>query len=145
MNHRPQWLLVHRRRSRYRRAPAAHAGCIDSIGARGGEGGGVRCLEPDACLINRYVSGAQLSLRQNKDERDYETPIVSVSFGMKVTFLLGGHERSDPTARVPLCHGDAMVWGSVDRLSYHGVMPLKDDQHPLLGNLRINLTFRQAG
>ena len=102
-------------------------------------------FEPDACLINRYVPGARLSLHQDKNERDYEAPIVSVSLGMKATFLFGGHERSDSTAKVPLEHGDVMVWGGVDRLRYHGVMPLKGEPHPLLGNQRINFTFRRAG
>lgn len=102
-------------------------------------------FEPDACLINRYLPGARLSLHQDKNERDYETPIVSVSLGMRATFLFGGHERSDPTTKVSLHHGDVMVWGGVDRLRYHGVMPLKDEPHPLLGNQRINFTFRKAG
>ncbi|WP_167389142.1 DNA oxidative demethylase AlkB [Caballeronia ptereochthonis] len=101
-------------------------------------------FEPDACLVNRYSPGARLSLHQDKNERDYAAPIVSVSLGMKATFLFGGHERSDPTAKVPLYHGDVMVWGGVDRLRYHGVMPLKEETHPLLGNQRINFTFRKA-
>jgi DNA oxidative demethylase len=102
-------------------------------------------FEPDACLINRYAPGARLSLHQDKNERDYEAPIVSVSLGMKAMFLFGGHERSGPTAKVPLYHGHVMVWGGVDRLRYHGVMPLKEEPHPLLGSQRINFTFRKAG
>lgn len=102
-------------------------------------------FEPDACLVNRYTPGTRLSLHQDKNERDYEAPIVSVSLGMKATFLFGGHERSDSTAKVPLYHGDVMVWGGVDRLRYHGVMPLKDEPHMLLGSQRINFTFRKAG
>ncbi|KOQ21998.1 alpha-ketoglutarate-dependent dioxygenase, partial [Achromobacter xylosoxidans] len=34
---------------------------------------------PDACLVNRYQPGSRLSLHQDKDERDYGAPIVSVS------------------------------------------------------------------
>ena len=102
-------------------------------------------FEPDACLVNRYVPGTRLSLHQDKNERDYSAPIVSVSLGMRALFLLGGHARTDPTVKLPLEHGDVMVWGGVDRLRYHGVMPVKDAPHPLLGSRRINLTFRKAG
>jgi alkylated DNA repair protein (DNA oxidative demethylase) len=100
---------------------------------------------PDACLINRYSPGARLSLHQDRDERDYSAPIVSVSLGMPATFLFGGHARTDRTAKVRLRHGDVVVWGAEDRLRYHGVLPLKDEPHPLLGSQRINFTFRKAG
>jgi alkylated DNA repair protein (DNA oxidative demethylase) len=102
-------------------------------------------FKPDACLINRYLPGSRLSLHQDKDERDYDAPIVSVSLGMRATFLFGGQVRTDPTAKVPLQHGDVVVWGGTDRLRYHGVLPLKDEPHALLGSQRINFTFRQAG
>ncbi len=101
-------------------------------------------FQPDACLINRYQPGTKLSLHQDKDEQDYAAPIVSVSLGIPATFLFGGQERSDKSVRVPLFHGDVVVWGGVDRLRYHGVLPLKDAEHPLLGRQRINLTFRKA-
>ena len=100
---------------------------------------------PDACLINQYLLGTRLSLHQDRDERDLGAPIVSVSLGMPATFLFGGLARADSTARVPLQHGDVVVWGGVDRLRHHGVLPLKDQPHPLLGGRRINLTFRKAG
>src|SRR5690606_38895560 len=100
---------------------------------------------PDACLINRYRPGSRLSLHQDKDERDFTAPIVSVSLGMAASFLFGGDKRSDRAARVPLAHGDVVVWGGVDRLRYHGVAPLKDRPHPVLGSERINLTLRRAG
>lgn len=102
-------------------------------------------FEPDACLVNRYLPGSRLSLHQDKNERDFDAPIVSVSLGMRATFLFGGHVRTGPMVRVPLNHGDVAVWGGVDRLRYHGVMPLKDEAHTLLGSQRINLTFRKAG
>lgn len=106
---------------------------------------GFNDFEADACLVNRYTPGARLSLHQDKNERDYDAPIVSVSLGMRATFLFGGHARADPTVKVLLQHGDVMVWGGVDRLRYHGVMPLKDEPHSLLGSQRINFTFRKAG
>lgn len=100
---------------------------------------------PDACLVNRYEPGARLSLHQDKNERDYDAPIVSVSLGMPALFLFGGHARTDPAARVALLHGDVVVWGGVDRLRYHGVMPMKDTPHSRLGSQRINFTLRKAG
>jgi alkylated DNA repair protein (DNA oxidative demethylase) len=99
---------------------------------------------PDACLINRYIPGAKLALHQDKDERGYEWPVVSVSLGIPAMFLFGGHARSDATQKVPLFHGDVVVWGGEDRLRYHGVMPIKQAEHPQLGEQRINFTFRKA-
>lgn len=101
-------------------------------------------FRPDACLINRYEPGAKLSLHQDKDELDFNAPIVSVSLGLPATFLFGGLNRSDKTARYRLTHGDVVAWGGPARLAYHGVMPLADGEHPLLGNQRINLTFRKT-
>lgn len=100
---------------------------------------------PDACLINRYEAGAKLSLHQDKDEQDFSQPIVSVSLGLAATFLFGGLRRSDPVLRTELHHGDVVVWGGPARLRYHGILPLKPGQHPLTGDVRINLTFRAAG
>ncbi|WP_439878565.1 DNA oxidative demethylase AlkB [Pseudomonas prosekii] len=100
---------------------------------------------PDSCLINRYIPGAKMSLHQDKNEGSYAAPIVSVSLGLPAMFQFGGFERSDKTQRVPLFHGDVVVWGGVDRLRYHGVLPIKDGQHPQLGEQRINFTFRLAG
>jgi alkylated DNA repair protein (DNA oxidative demethylase) len=100
---------------------------------------------PDACLINRYRPGARLTLHQDKNEREFDAPIVSVSLGMTATFLFGGLERTHKTAKIPLYHGDVTIWGGEDRLRYHGVMPLKGEPHSLLGRQRINFTFRKAG
>jgi alkylated DNA repair protein (DNA oxidative demethylase) len=99
---------------------------------------------PDACLINRYEPDARLSLHQDRDERDLSAPIVSVSLGLPAVFLWGGLKRKDPTRRIPLVHGDVLVWGGPDRLRYHGVLPLKAGHHAALGDQRINLTFRKA-
>jgi alkylated DNA repair protein (DNA oxidative demethylase) len=99
---------------------------------------------PDACLINRYEPGARLSLHQDKDERDLHSPIVSVSLGLSAIFLFGGHRRSERPRRVPVAHGDVVVWGGAARLRFHGVQRLKDGWHPDLGPRRINLSFRKA-
>ena len=99
---------------------------------------------PDACLVNRYVPGARMALHQDKDECDFTAPIVSVSLGLPATFLFGGALRADRAARIVLVHGDVVVWGGEDRLRYHGVAPLKDGRHDVLGAQRLNLTFRKA-
>jgi DNA oxidative demethylase len=109
------------------------------------ESAGFAGFVPDACLINRYAPGTRLSLHQDKNERDFSAPIVSVSLGIPAVFLFGGAQREDKAMRVPLTHGDVVVWGGPARLRYHGVLPLKDNVHPLTGGHRINLTFRKAG
>lgn len=101
-------------------------------------------FRPDACLINRYEPGARLSLHQDKNERDFASPIVSVSLGLPATFQFGGLKRTDPVKRYALRHGDVAVWGGPSRLFYHGVPELKDGVHGTVGRMRINLTFRGA-
>ncbi len=99
----------------------------------------------DACLVNRYLAGNRMALHQDKDELDFSAPIVSVSLGLPAVFLFGGELRTDKPLKVPLTHGDVVVWGGASRLRFHGVMPLKDGMHARLGAQRINLTFRKAG
>jgi alkylated DNA repair protein (DNA oxidative demethylase) len=101
-------------------------------------------FETDACLINRYAPGARLSLHQDRNERDFDQPIVSVSLGLPAVFLWGGQTRADKVRRFPLIHGDVVVWGGPDRLTFHGVHPLAEGEHPLTGAVRFNLTFRKA-
>ena len=104
---------------------------------------------PDACLINQYKSAAKMSLHQDKDEKDFSQPIVSVSLGAPATFLFGGTKRSDKPTKILLQHGDVIVWGGKSRLNYHGIMPLKADVTQTngiaaFGPCRFNLTFRKA-
>ncbi|CDG84277.1 DNA oxidative demethylase AlkB [Janthinobacterium agaricidamnosum] len=106
---------------------------------------GFAAFTPDACLINRYGAGAKMTLHQDKDEHDFNAPIVSVSLGIPAMFLFGGFARSDKTLKVPLFHGDVVVWGGPDRLRYHGILPIKEERHALTGDSRINFTFRKAG
>ncbi|MBJ6134752.1 DNA oxidative demethylase AlkB [Ochrobactrum sp. Q0168] len=101
-------------------------------------------FSPDACLINRYEPGAKLSLHQDKDERDFTNPIVSVSLGLPATFQFGGLKRNDPITKYPLHHGDVVVWGGPSRLYHHGILALKDGKHDKVGRVRLNLTFRKA-
>jgi len=120
-------------------------GCFCDLASDAATEAGYDGFEPDACLINRYDPAARLTLHQDQDERDLDAPIVSVSLGVPAMFLFGGLKRSDRQRRIPLWHGDVVVWGGPARLRYHGVLPLKEDSHPALGKRRINLTFRKAG
>ncbi len=106
--------------------------------------GGYDNFIPDACLINRYIPGARMTLHQDRNEVDFTAPIVSLSLGLPAKFLWGGAERNHRPRRLPLCHGDAVVWGGPSRLMFHGVDPLKTGEHPLTGMVRYNLTFRKA-
>lgn len=116
------------------------------LATRAAERAGFGGFVPDACLINRYEAGTGLSLHQDRDERDFRFPIVSVSLGVDATFLFGGLERGDRPLRTRLVHGDVVVWGGAARLRFHGVAPLRAGQtHPLLGPYRYNLTLRRAG
>jgi alkylated DNA repair protein (DNA oxidative demethylase) len=115
------------------------------LAARAAAAGGFASFEPDACLVNRYEPGARLTLHQDRDERDHAAPIVSVSLGLPAVFLFGGDTRGGRPQRVPLVHGDVVVWGGPARLRFHGVAPVEDGWHPALGACRINLTFRKAG
>jgi alkylated DNA repair protein (DNA oxidative demethylase) len=117
---------------------------FSTLAARAARAAGFEDFEPDACLINNYVPGARLTLHQDKDENDFRAPIVSVSLGLLAVFLFGGNARKDKYRRIPLQHGDVVVWGGPARLYHHGVSPLKDGQHPMLGRRRVNLTFRRA-
>lgn len=122
--HMPQWLAE---RASAAAAAAGHSG-----------------FAPDACLINCYRPDSKLSLHRDEDEADWSAPVVSVSLGLPAVFLWGGLQRSDPVHRVRLAHGDVVVWGGPARMRYHGILPLKDGDHPLLGAQRWNLTFRMA-
>ena len=125
------------------RWPSMPAIFLDLAGRAAAEAGFAR-YDPDACLINRYAAGAKLGLHQDRDENDPVAPIVSVSLGLPATFLWGGKHRSDPVRRMRLESGDVAVWGGPARFVYHGVAPLKAGDHPLTGDVRLNLTFRKV-
>lgn len=99
---------------------------------------------PDSCLINVYAPGTKMGLHQDKDETDFSQPIVSVSLGLPATFLFGGARRTDKPTKIPLVHGDVVVWGGLSRRFYHGIATIRAGIHPVLGAQRINLTLRRA-
>lgn len=120
--------------------PAALAG----LARRAAAAAGFEDFAPDACLINHYAPGSRMGLHQDRDEADLTQPIVSVSLGLPAIFLFGGATRSDRPVRLPLEHGDVVVWGGPARLFFHGIAPLKDGHHAATGACRLNLTFRRA-
>jgi len=120
--------------------PASFRELAEGAAGEAGFGG----FTPDACLVNRYEPGARLTLHQDRNERDYTAPIVSVSLGLPAVFLFGGSTRKERPRRMRLESGDVVVWGGATRLAYHGIASLKDGEHPLTGRYRINLTFRKA-
>lgn len=101
-------------------------------------------FSPDVCLINCYQPGAGMGLHQDKDERDFRQPIVSISLGVPAIFLFGGLKRKNKPDAYLLQHGDVVVWGGEDRLRFHGIRPLKLAHHPDTGQKRFNLTLRRA-
>ena len=118
--------------------------CFAELAQRAAAEAGYANFQPEACLINQYLPGAKLSPHQDRDEKDFTAPIVSVSLGLPAVFQFGGLQRSDRLQRHRLAHGDVVVWGGPARLAFHGVLPLADGDHALLGRRRINLTFRRV-
>jgi alkylated DNA repair protein (DNA oxidative demethylase) len=113
------------------------------LAARAAAQAGFADFTPDVCLMNRYAPGAKMGLHQDKDEADFTAPIVSVSLGLPAVFLWGGPKRTGGTVKLPLEHGDVLVWGGTERLYFHGVAPVKPGSHSILGAVRLNLTFRR--
>ena len=80
-----------------------------ALGREAAAAAGFAGFEPDACLLNRYEPGARMSLHQDRNERDFSAPIVSVSLGMPAVFLFGGLARSAPP---PACRCSTATWWS---------------------------------
>lgn len=100
---------------------------------------------PEACLINYYAPDARMGLHQDRDEEDFDAPVVSLSLGDTAVFRYGGTNRRDKTASVRLVSGDAIVLGGEARLIHHGVDRLITQSSTLLPDGgRINLTLRRV-
>jgi alkylated DNA repair protein (DNA oxidative demethylase) len=100
---------------------------------------------PEACLINFYGSAAKMDLHQDRDEADFDAPVVSLSLGDSCLFRVGGAQRSDPTRSFRLNSGDVLVLGGASRLAFHGVDRIYPGTSTLLAEGgRINLTMRRV-
>ncbi|GEO86558.1 alkylated DNA repair dioxygenase [Ciceribacter naphthalenivorans] len=100
---------------------------------------------PEACLVNFYDDSARMSLHQDRDEKDFEAPVVSVSLGNTCLFRVGGTSRKDPTISLKLRSGDVFIIGGPGRLCFHGVDRIYPATSTLLKNGgRINLTLRRV-
>lgn len=117
---------------------------LRDLAVRAAEHAGYADYAPDVCLINCYETGAKMGLHQDKDELDFSAPIVSVSLGVPATFQFGGKQRTDKPVKIPLQHGDVVVWGGESRRNFHGVLTVRKAFHPLTASRRFNLTFRKA-
>ena len=102
-------------------------------------------FQPDACLINFYAPGAKMGLHQDRDERDFSQPIVTLSLGDDADFLVGGLTRTDKTTVLVVESGDALLMGPPGRLLFHGIRKIYPGTSPLADlKGRISLTFRKA-
>jgi alkylated DNA repair protein (DNA oxidative demethylase) len=100
---------------------------------------------PEACLINYYTPTAKMGLHQDRDEQDFDAPVVSLSLGDNCLFRIGGNRRNDPTRSLRLTSGDALVLGGNSRLAFHGVDRIYPGTSRLLPQGgRINLTMRRV-
>lgn len=101
--------------------------------------------EPDACLANLYRDGARMGLHQDKDERDFSVPVLSLSLGDTAVFRLGGPTRRGPTTSLKLNSGDVCILGGAARLAFHGIDRVLEGSSTVVpGGGRLNLTLRRA-
>ncbi len=99
----------------------------------------------EACLVNFYTADAKMGLHQDRDEQDFDAPVLSVSLGDSCLFRVGGVQREDKTVSFRLESGDVVLIGGKSRLVFHGV----DRIYPATSMLlkqggRINLTMRRV-
>jgi len=98
---------------------------------------------PECCLINYYGEGAKMGLHQDRDEANFNWPVVSISLGDDALFRVGGRRRGDKTSSIWLQSGDVAVMGGAARLNYHGVDRIKFGSSRLLKSSgRLNVTLR---
>jgi DNA oxidative demethylase len=100
---------------------------------------------PEACLVNFYNADAKMGLHQDRDEKDFSAPVVSISLGDTALFRWGGTTRGGKTQSVKLESGDVLVMGGESRLCFHGVDRVYAGTSTLLkDDGRINLTMRRV-
>ena len=85
---------------------------------------------PESCLINYYGPAAKMGLHQDRDELDFEAPVVSLSLGDTCLFRIGGPSaatRPAPCASprvMPSCSAARHVWRSTASIgSYRARRP----------------------
>lgn len=100
---------------------------------------------PQACLINFYGPETKMGLHQDRDEDDFDAPVLSISLGDDCLFRIGGTRRGGKTVSLRLRSGDVLVLGGASRLAYHGVDRIYPGTSMLLkAPGRINLTLRRV-
>jgi alkylated DNA repair protein (DNA oxidative demethylase) len=100
---------------------------------------------PEACLVNFYGPGTRMGLHQDRDEEDFDAPVLSLSLGDTALFRIGGTSRRDATVSLRLSSGDALLFGGPARLAFHGIDRIMPGTSTLLREPgRINLTLRRV-
>jgi alkylated DNA repair protein (DNA oxidative demethylase) len=100
---------------------------------------------PEACLVNYYATTAKMGLHQDRDEQDFEAPVLSLSLGDTALFRIGGTVRGGKTIAIKLASGDALSFGGPARLAFHGIDRVMPGSSTLLSDGgRINLTLRRV-
>ena len=100
---------------------------------------------PEACLVNFYEPSAKMGLHQDRDEQDFDAPVLSLSLGDTAVFRIGGTSRGGKTVSLKLASGDALAFGGEARLAYHGIDRILAGSSSLLPQAgRINLTLRRV-
>ncbi|MEL6642826.1 MAG: alpha-ketoglutarate-dependent dioxygenase AlkB [Pseudomonadota bacterium] len=102
--------------------------------------------DPDCCLVNYYDGSARMGLHQDRDEAEFDWPVVSISLGDDGLFRIATPKGRSPSSSVWLRSGDVVVLSGAARMAYHGIDRIKPNTSPLLQNGgRLNLTLRVAG
>ncbi|KRE24310.1 alkylated DNA repair dioxygenase [Bosea sp. Root483D1] len=100
---------------------------------------------PEACLVNFYEPTAKMGLHQDRDEQDFDAPVLSLSLGDTAVFRIGGTSRGGKTVSLKLASGDALAFGGEARLAFHGIDRILAGSSSLLPQAgRINLTLRRV-
>jgi DNA oxidative demethylase len=100
---------------------------------------------PEACLVNWYATGTKMGSHVDRDEQEFDAPVLSVSLGDTAIFHIGGRDRADKKIRFDLESGDVLLFGGPSRLAYHGIDRVKPGTSDLIpGGGRINLTLRRV-
>lgn len=101
--------------------------------------------QPEACLVNFYEPSAKMGLHQDRDEQEFDAPVLSLSLGDTAVFRIGGTSRGGKTVSLKLASGDALAFGGEARLAFHGIDRILAGSSSLLPQAgRINLTLRRV-